>query len=92
MKNFYRNEYLFSEIYLREITQIEEDPAVKATLSALKDYHEYADTTDLDAWNSSFIHEILRALRFGVRKIDENSALLNQSKSLSGLWRWEPSF
>jgi hypothetical protein len=78
MKIFYRNEYLFSEIYLREITQIEEDPAVKATLSALKEYREYADTTGLDEWNSSFVHEILKALRFGVRKVDENTALLYQ--------------
>lgn len=78
MKNFYKNEYLFSEIYLREITQLEEDPAVKATLSALKEYREYADTSNLETWNESFVHEILKALRFGVRKGDENAALLYQ--------------
>ena len=78
MKNFYKNEYLFSEIYLREITQIEEDPAVKATLSVLKEYREYAVKSGLEAWNTSFVHEILNALRFGVRKIGENTALLYQ--------------
>ena len=70
MKSFYKNEYLFSEIYLQEITQVEEDPAVKATLSALKEYRDYADTSSLEAWNVSFVHEILNALRFGVKKID----------------------
>ena len=78
MKNFYRNEYLFSEIYLQEITQIEENPAVKATLSTIKEYRDYADTSSLAAWNESFVHEILKALRFGVRKVDENVVLLYQ--------------
>lgn len=78
MKSFYKNEYLFSEIYLQEITQVEQDPAVKATLSALKEYRNYADTSNLAAWNLSFVHEILNALRFGVKKIDGNTALLYQ--------------
>ncbi len=78
MKLFYKNEYLFSEIYLKEITQIEEDPAVKAILTSLKEYRDYADTSNLSVWNESFVHEILNALKFGVRKIDGNTALLNQ--------------
>lgn len=78
MKLFYKNEYLFSEIYLKEITQIEEDPAVKATLASLKEYRDYANASNLSAWNESFVHEILNALKFGVRKIDSNTALLNQ--------------
>jgi len=53
MGRFYKNEYLFSEIYLKEITKIDEDPSVLATLSALKQYREYADSTSLQACNSS---------------------------------------
>jgi len=78
MKLFYKNEYLFSEIYLKEITKIEEDTAVKATLASLKEYRDYANTSDLSAWNESFVHEILNALKFGVSKIDSNTALLSQ--------------
>ncbi|MFC1533227.1 Eco57I restriction-modification methylase domain-containing protein [Thermodesulfobacteriota bacterium] len=78
MTIYYRNEYLFSEIYLQEITQVEEDPAVKATLASLKEYRDYADTSNLPAWNETFVHEILNALKFGVHKLDSNIALLNQ--------------
>jgi len=78
VKNYYKNEYLFSEIYLQEITQVKEDPTVKATLTTLKEYRDYADTSSLEAWNLSFVHEILNALRFGVQKIDDNTVLLYQ--------------
>jgi hypothetical protein len=78
MTQHYRNEYLFSEIYLREITEIEEDQSVLATLAALKEYREYANTKTLLDWNKSFIHEVLKALKFGVRASNENVALLHQ--------------
>jgi len=44
----------------------------------LKEYRDYADTSSLEAWNESFVHEILKALRFGVRKVDEDTTLLYQ--------------
>jgi hypothetical protein len=78
MKQYYRNEYLFSEIYLKEITEIAEDPGVIAKLSTLKENREYAKTTNLQEWNKSFTHEVLKALQFGVRTEDEHVALLHQ--------------
>jgi len=38
MPTCYRNEYLFSEIYLEEITQIPEQAEVLAPLKTLKEY------------------------------------------------------
>jgi hypothetical protein len=38
MTTYYRNEYLFSEIYLQEITQQPEDTEILASLTTLKEY------------------------------------------------------
>lgn len=51
MNKFYTNEYLFSEIYLKEITQLEEEPEVVAKLSTIKDNLEYVDKKSLQKWN-----------------------------------------
>lgn len=78
MEKFYKNEYLFSEIYLKEITEIEEDPGVIAALAALREYRDYASTSSIQEWNKTYIHEVLNALEFGLRKINDNIVLLYQ--------------
>lgn len=76
MPQHYRNEYLFSEIYLKEITEILEAPNIKAEINTLKENREYANSTSLAEWNKSFVHETLNALQFGLKKIDDHLALL----------------
>jgi len=76
MNKFYRNEYLFSEIYLREITEIKEDVSIKATLKTIEQYYEYAHKDSIKKWNETFIHEILNSLQFGVKKVSDNLSLL----------------
>ena len=44
MPFYYRNETLFSEIYLEEITRQTEEADVLASLSVLREYRDYADT------------------------------------------------
>jgi len=72
----YRNEYLFSEIYLQEITQLPESTEILASLATLREYREYAQTDTLEAWKNSFVHEVLYALRFGLKAIDVHVTLL----------------
>jgi hypothetical protein len=78
MGRFYRNEYLFSEVYFKKITKINENPCFLTALSALQHYRETADSTSLQAWNDSFVYEVLRALKFGMHKVDEHLMLLYQ--------------
>ena len=72
MPLYYRNEYLFSEIYLEEITQIPEQAEVLASLNTLKEYRDYADTSSLHAWKDSFVHQVLYALGFNIQAESEN--------------------
>ncbi len=65
--SYYRNEYLFSEIYLEEITREPEQADILASLSVLQEYRDYADTRRLTAWKESYVHEVLAALRFSVK-------------------------
>src|SRR5215212_8500441 len=67
MTVYYRNEMLFSEIYLEEITRQPEHADVLASLKVLREYREYADTSTLDAWTQSYIHEVLAALGFNAQ-------------------------
>jgi hypothetical protein len=76
MPNYYRNEYLFSEIYLEEITQIPEQAEVQASLNTLKEYRDYADTSNLKTWKDSFVHQVLYALGFNIQAESENVTLL----------------
>jgi hypothetical protein len=76
MMTYYRNEYLFSEIYLQEITQQPEDTEVLASLATLKEYREYARTATIREWKESFVHEVLYALRFGIKPEHERLTLL----------------
>lgn len=74
-----RNEYLFSEVYLQEITRIEEQPEVVATLSIIKETLEYANANSIQEWNKSFLHQVLQMLRFSVEQENENVILLYPS-------------
>jgi len=76
MTLYYRNEYLFSEIYLEEITQIPEQAEVLASLNTLEEYRDYADTASLQAWKDSFVHQVLYALGFNVVAESDNVTLL----------------
>ena len=76
MTTYYRNEYLFSEIYLQEITQQPEDTEILASLTTLKEYREWARTATIQEWKDSFVHEVLYALRFGVKPENERLTLL----------------
>jgi len=76
MRSYYRNEYLFSEIYLEEITRVPEQSEVLASLNTLKDYRDYADTSSLRAWKESFVHQALYTLGFNVQTENENVTLL----------------
>jgi hypothetical protein len=64
MTSYYRNETLFSEIYLEEITRQPEHEDVLASLRVLREYRDYADSSNLEAWTQSYIHEVLAALGF----------------------------
>ena len=76
MDKLYRNEFLFSEIYLDEITQTAEEPEVVASLSTIRDYLEYTDDSTITSWDKSFIYEVLQSLRFSPRSADDHTALL----------------
>jgi len=70
----YRNEYLFSENYLRKITQnptIEEN--FKASLHTIQDWRKYADRTSFERWKDTYIIPTLDILGFGHKKEDDNN-------------------
>ncbi len=76
MLTYYRNETLFSEIYLEEITQQPEQAEVLASLNVLSEYRLYADSKDLVSWRDSYVHEVLSALGFYARAKNEHLTLL----------------
>jgi len=47
MTTYYRNEYLFSEICLQEITQQPEDTEILASLNTLKEYREWTSSSPI---------------------------------------------
>jgi len=55
MTTYYRNEYLFSEIYLQEITQQPEDTEILASLTTLKEYREFARTATIQEWKDTLM-------------------------------------
>jgi len=62
----YRNEYLFSEIYLRDITQRPiTDENLRASLKTIREWREYADRTSLEKWTNTYIEPVLDTLGFG---------------------------
>uniref|UniRef100_UPI0032164552 Eco57I restriction-modification methylase domain-containing protein n=1 Tax=uncultured Draconibacterium sp. TaxID=1573823 RepID=UPI0032164552 len=78
MPKYYKNQYLFSEIYLEEITNLAEDRSLISTLETISETALYADRNKINVWNETFVHELLRTLKFKVDPIDENLALLKQ--------------
>jgi len=76
MTPYYRNEYLFSEIYLQEITQQPEDTEILASLTTLKEYREFARIDTIQEWKESYVHEVLYALRFAIKPENERLTLL----------------
>lgn len=78
MKKYYYNQFLFSEAYLQEITQLEVDPKIQSSLKSVIDYYQWAERASLNRWNDSFIHRILRALEFSVESKNDNLAVLKQ--------------
>lgn len=57
MLKYYNNQYLFSEIYLDEITNLEEDRSLLTTLETITETAQYADKDNLSSWNRTFVHE-----------------------------------
>jgi Alw26I/Eco31I/Esp3I family type II restriction m6 adenine DNA methyltransferase len=76
MLSYYRNENIFSEIYLEEITAQPEHEAVLASLKVLWEYRTYAETSSLNAWVLTYIHEVLFALGFHARTKNEAISFL----------------
>lgn len=65
----YRNEYLFSEIYLQDITKRPvTDENLRASLRTIKEWREYADKTSIEQWITSYISPVLDILGFGHHK------------------------
>ena len=62
----YRNEYLFSETYLQDITQRPvTDENLRASLQTIKEWREYADKTSFEKWITTYIEPVLDTLGFG---------------------------
>jgi len=65
----YRNEYLFSEIYLQDITKRPvTDENLRASLRTIKEWREYADKTSIEQWITSYISPVLDIIGFGHQK------------------------
>ncbi|MBA7470354.1 hypothetical protein ES707_05638 [subsurface metagenome] len=71
----YRNEYLFSETYLEEITKRPvTDENLRASLQTIKEWREYADKTLLEQWITTYIEPVLDTLGFGHHKDQKEQA------------------
>ena len=82
MPLYYQNDKLFSEIYLEEITAQPEREEVLASLRVLREYRDYAETDNLNAWVTSYIHEVLAALGFNPVLKTDALTLLNPMGTL----------
>lgn len=70
----YRNEYLFSEIYLQDITQRPvTDENLRASFQTINEWKEYADKTSLEKWTTTYIEPALDTLGFGHHREKENT-------------------
>lgn len=81
MTAYYRNESLFSEIYLEEITRQPEQEHILASLRTVSEYRDYANRANLEAWTQSYIHQVLYVLGFAVREKTLGLTLLYPSGS-----------
>lgn len=85
MRPYYRNELLFSEIYLEDITRQKEQSDASLALRVLSEYREYANLSSLRAWKESFVHEVLAVLGFTYRAESESlTFLLPRGSAQSG--------
>jgi len=72
MSRSYRNEHLFSEIYLESITQQPETSEnLRASFQTIKEWREFADKTSLEKWITTYIEPVLDTLGFGHHKDSE---------------------
>jgi hypothetical protein len=68
----YRNEYLFSESYLQDITQRPvTDENLRASLQTIKEWRECADKTSFEKWTATYIEPVLDTLGFGHHREQE---------------------
>jgi len=77
MSQYYRNEYLFSETYLRDITgRSIADENLRASLKTIKEWRDYADRTSLEKCISTYVGPALDTLGFGHRQDQEQANIL----------------
>ena len=66
MNKNYRNEYLFSETYLQNITQLPIiDENLKNSFRTIKGWRDEADNTLPESWITTYIENIFDTLKFG---------------------------
>jgi len=77
MSQSYRNEYLFSKIYLENIAQqLETSENLRASFQTIKEWREFADKTSLEKWITTYIEPVLDTLGFGHHKDSEQLLVL----------------
>jgi type I restriction-modification system DNA methylase subunit len=62
--SFYRNQGLFSEIYLEQITLNPSRSDDLASFKVISDYRIFADRSNLNSWTSTYIHQVFAILGF----------------------------
>lgn len=69
----YKNEFLFSDSYLNDIIKKAiTDDNLKASLQTIKEWHEYADSSSLEQWISSYIKPTLDTIGFSYQFVNED--------------------
>jgi len=69
MNRNYRNEYLFSETYLQNITQLPIiDENLKNSFRTIKGWRDEADNTLPESWITAYIENIFDTLKFGHKR------------------------
>ncbi len=72
MNKNYRNEYLFSETYLQNITQLPIiDENLKNSFRTIKGWRDEADNTLPESWITTYIENIFDTLKFGHKRNSE---------------------
>ncbi len=72
MNKNYRNEYLFSETYLQNITQLPIiDENLKNSFRTIKGWRDEVDNTSPESWISTYIENIFDTLKFGHQRNSE---------------------
>jgi len=72
MNKNYRNEYLFSETYLQNITQLPIiDENLKNSFRTIKGWRDEVDNTSPESWINIYIENIFDTLKFGHQRNSE---------------------